>query len=481
MDKKKYNKNYIYFLIILSIIVLFLTCVALFRKKYKSIKLMDQHDPQYGCSQEWSYNYNNSSHDDNTCINSNTLLNLLNISSNQKKCTVIINDGIVLQNNKRAINVITLNKDRNLKVDKIISVDPINRSGLIDLLNHLESITNKYIIIVSSGQEPFIQFDNYVEKDVVNKLIYQFKLIGARSDKFYRDTNYILIGSKDKDDGLDDIYFETKSEDDVYFPDIKITNKMCKMNTASFYPPKEYRFYNDFGSNEDRIKKCGLEASRKGFRAFGIVDDSCITFSDNKLKQFKKVNDSEECLEGLGSFRGVSGYEFDKMTNTQEMFKKSWKVKIYSDRDFKGTSTIIDEGTHDLTYNFIIKSIKIPSGINVTFYSKKNGQNLFLYGPIETNVTTDLIFNKLTVESEFDKNVSFCNSIDGNKECYIKGPGKHAVDTNKYWKIKYVNVSPVVNSVSLYQDSNYLDKLHVFGPGVHVIDYPRIIRSVGIN
>jgi hypothetical protein len=256
---------------------------------------------------------------------------------------------------------------------------------------------------------------------------------------------------------------------------------VCKVNTASFHPPKEYIFFKKIESMEDHIKKCALEASRKGYRNFGVADNICIPMSPHDYRKFMKTRDSTACYEGIGSFHGVTGYTFDKNVNMKNILNTNWKVRIYSEQDFKGSVTIADAGIHDLKYQFIIKSIKVPRGFNATLYNKKTNKNLSLFGPTEANINPKSGFTKLIVEYVFQKSVIICESNDGNKGCYSINAGKYAVNPNKYGKIKYVNVPDNVRKVTLYQDTNFLDLLQEFGPGKHEIDYPKIVRSVSVQ
>jgi hypothetical protein len=205
--------------------------------------------------------------------------------------------------------------------------------------------------------------------------------------------------------------------------------------------------------------------------------------SDKEFKRFNSLPDSGLCDSGMGSRRSVSGYEFKKGFNTNHMYNLGWNVKVFGELNFKGKSTLLKEGEHNLNRYFKVKSIIIPKNYLVVLTGKDTAKSF--YGPLKVNLSDK--YNLINVRRQYKKHAIFCDDIEGYKNCYIYGPGRHVLHPNQYWKIRYVNSSPTVSKVILYQDSNFLDPVWIFDnfkykQNYHLdtIEYPKIIRSIEI-
>ena len=432
-----------------------------------------------GCTQSWSYNYDKDAIvDDNTCININLLMNILTILSSIKRTVVTINDQLVINGGSRGLTFILINRNDIFSVKSINTFDiGVSCDEITKMIEFIDNIKDHIVIVVSRG-ETFNLFETKIHNVLIARAMQAMGTIGRKNVYFDTNTNYILIGSKKKD-----IYYETASIDDIYFPQLEMIENHCKINTAYPKPTKHTYYYRDLVSIEDHKFKCALEASRKGLSSFGLERNTCILMNDDEWNSFKKLPSGVHCNEGIGSFRAISGFKFRKSTNNNAIFlNRDIGVSLFSNSNFTGKTTILREGVHDISTFGQVKSIIIPRNYNVHISdAKKNVTSLFENTKMKIDLkNTSIIY----IIKLYEDRVSFCGSIDGRTNCYIFSPGKYSIPGFLYHKIRYINATPSINRVILYQDSNFLDPIANFNIDenslIHTIEFPKIVRSIKI-
>lgn len=436
-----------------------------------------------GCAKKWSLNYNKgATHDNDTCINENTLLNMLTILSSQKRSVMMINDKFVIDGGIRGLTFILINRDKTLTIKDMQTFDiGVMYDEIVKMIEYIKKIDDEVVVVISKG-ETFNLFEMYENKDEVKKMIILMgtmglQSLGGKNNNFNEKSNYILIGSK-----LKDIYFETESMDDVYFPNIEMTDYICKPNTAHIKPPKKYYFYRDITSTDDHKIKCALEANRKGYNKFGLERNVCFLINDSEWDSIKNINNSSNCKEGIGSFTSISGYTFKKNVSTKKIYLNNIGIKIYGNKDYTGKMTMLGEGMHDIRSFGKIRSLIIPESyiVHIIYYIGNERRAKTVYGEYKTRINLSDI-RTIYIIKLLGPQVHFC---DKSNKCYTYGIGKYSLPGYLYKKIERIHMDPGISNVILYQDSNFLDpviKFNLDGEHKKIISYPKIIRSVEIK
>ncbi len=413
----------------------------------------------------------------------NILKNILVVLSSSKRSMVMINNKIVIDGGNRGLTFILINRNNYLDIKMLMTFDiGVSCKDLENMLNFIDQIGDEIVVVVSRG-ETFNLFFYNSRPHVVDQAIDALRSLGSKNRYFTDRTNYILIGSKNKD-----AYFERASVDDVYFPEIEMVENICRINTAYLQPPHKYYFYRDFSNTDDHKIRCALEASRKGMNSFGIGRDICVIMNDNDWDDFKQSKISNRCEEGLGNFNSISGYRFNKIFDGKKYYlDKQHGISLFSNSNFSGKTTVLGEGEY--TYDHIpfkINSVIVPKDYVIYFVYNEDGHVDPIFGEKKTQVNSNNL-SMVVIKKILSNSVFFCDTEDGNgnSRCYVYGPGKHALPHFFYWNIKSIKASPEVQEVILYQDSGFLDKIANFDIDPnnlhHVIKHPRIVRSIRIK
>ncbi len=326
---------------------------------------------------------------------------------------------------------------------------------------------------------------------------------------FGEDSNYVLIGSKQKD-----VYFESTSNAPIFFPYIKLKEEECRDQTYAIVPPKEYIMFRDYLSLDEMRTRCALEAYRRDYTHFGIGTNVCLPMSDDEYENtFIKANKSVKCQEGVGAFDAISGYGFSGLTSTKDIYgdyitdlsKGSVKsnvkgpgVIVFTNQNFQGLSTVLNVGEYEeyLSGSGIdninqIGSLIVPKDY-VLYFVDEHKKTVIIYGPPKEDILKipDILAYfknnfkpiQLLITIVRDNQATFCENKDGTGRCFSFGVGSWTFPGYMFMSIKYVRLGSGINKVRMYSDALFLNMVtevdrNVIG-GTHLIEFPRIIRSV---
>jgi cell division protein FtsL len=496
-----YNYNYIILhsvVLLLLIICLILSIISVITDKY----IIDKY-----ITNTYKINYNEESLIDNMS-------------------PVIIEDRIIsiVSNSKTVLTI-----DKNILIDDIIKVDGFNKH--IDIINGLfivvlqRPINTKELLIIKDIKlfDTLTNFDtmvNYINKINCNDIIivlskgnpfYKsfdlsiFRKFGSTVDQFSSESNYMLIGSQNFN-----IYYETISDDTIYFPYIEVVETLHKQNpmSSTTYPIANNLFYMETVSTDEQITRCAMESVIRGYDKFGIYNNKCIPVNNttyNNIKSF--TSDSSRPL--VDSNNNINNYASDSMGNNASniiskylyLYKFNKKLSMnnlitkqkdgvitYPNKSYSGFVTILAEGDYYADTNNIlsnIRSIRIPDD----YYVLLN---------IDNNITTYVGFNNIDnisknirsiiIRKLKNNSVIFC---DKENRCYIFGPGKHILSPEQFLTITNVTFKRVglvkenTQEVNLYnsysfKDIDLIQRVSNTKDLKHVINYPVIVRAIWI-
>lgn len=429
--------------------------------------------------------YGKGTKDNKTPLSPTLIMDRIIAMASHGKSILVVDDKVILDGNKDNDNtglyIIVFARDglltlRDIKLFNIMLLDE-NRNMATYIENN---ITSDDIVIVLSKGYPFSKSSN----------MYIFKIFGSKIDTFGYYSNYLLIGSKKCD-----IFYESISDNPVFFPYIKIKDSLCKFNLTGFFPISNNLFYYEKDDYDEKITRCALESAMRDCNKFAIMDDRCIPLSNDAYSKVNLLQDSDQCFNGVGNIHTGSVYTFDKITSMNSLMEKEKDgVIVYSNKNYTGFNTILNEGIYDDisdTIKYDIKSIVVPKGYCLTLvfniYARYNHalatntsvmSNQFsrtFFGPIKINKFFKIV--SVNVKLIKDNSVIFCNN--DSSECFVYDIGKYMLPGYIFIKVSHVTLGPSVKKVNLYSDWNFRYLVQSFESSGDVT-YPTSIKSIEI-
>jgi hypothetical protein len=401
-------------------------------------------------------------------VNLSLLEELLGIMSSQKRATVVFRGKTILDENIMGMNFILLD-NRTFNIKKIAKFNTENAYQSINkvppFINH--EIENEDIVIVITRGRPFRLFKpQNIEIQAVTQ---SMRKLGARAKFMGEHINYILIGSKKKD-----IYYESISDDTVFFPELDIFNNECFVNPATIYPTK-YTFFQEHVEKPERLKRCAMEAIKYGANRFGIVDRRvCVVISEKEYNdRIKPMTKSHDCgytpqsiheMVSISNRGSIETYKFNKSGSPKYITEKKFGANVFTKKGFLGKQIVV--GTTD-EISFLknlrvidkkyyisgIKSLIIPDKFVVYLVDEQEG--LFtLKGPQEIGDLNDIgikYLKEFIVKRVESNSVILCDK----KVCIVLGPGKHVLPPFLFIPYRHIKLSPTTNKVILFDDINF--------------------------
>ncbi|QKF94071.1 interleukin-like EMT inducer protein [Fadolivirus algeromassiliense] len=498
MNKNKYifnNKVYIVIIIILLILIS-LSCCCSYILKSNNIANNIKNSPIISNIPVINKIINNTQNYETeikTVINVkyndiiNDFYNILMAMSSKKKAMVIVGDKIILDGGNNGLNFIVFDRGDKLVLKYIQSFDiGCCRNNILSMIQFIENIKQKDIVIITSKGKPFILFSN--KNDHTSQLgIKYLKQIGARTEIFREDDNYILITSR-----LGDIYYEDISPESLYFPYINIIKKDCKINPGNIKYPEKYIIFNDKAFDSDKLKKCAMESHIRGYTKFGLYDNYCIPMSDNEYyNSFEIMPDSEKCLMEHGGKNDITGYHIEKIYSYDRLIdNRKHGVIFYELHNFEGDNFILNEGVYlnQEINRQRISSVYIP--YKYFLFIILDDEIIPFYGPIKVNLKNFYKknfddFDVIIIQKHHENNTVLCAQYKNKKICMTYGKGTHIFYPKMYFRITDINIGDNVNTISLYATTGMTDLIDKFdrkvdGKNVKV-KFPRITRSIIIS
>ena len=374
-------------------------------------------------------------------------------------------------------------------IKDIIYFDTLHFYDIKNVQKYIDNIDDNDMYIVLSKGYPF---NIYSQLGVLKKL-------GSKIEKYTNKSNYLLIGSKKYG-----VFYESISENPIIYPQISIKSSICKVlpTDDGAKPLENNLIYMEQVPNDEKIVRCALESSLWGYNHFGIANNKCIPISDNEYKNINKLNNSDQCVDGIGNNINrfsINIYKFKKepINYTNHNYKKSYDIygiTMFSGRDNTGFISILNEGeynTVDMDIN--VKSMIIPKNYNV-YITYKNKSTISIFGPKNINIDDDI--DNITIKLIKDNSVIFC---DKNNKCFVLDPGTHILDPSLYTTITNVKLGVKNNKVTLYKDISLSHSVQTFNKSdkqsnkqsdkqsnkqsnkmSYKVMYPVIIRSIKI-
>jgi len=414
----------------------------------------------------------------------NLLLDNTYIISSKNEAKLSIYKIPIIDKGDYGFNIIILARRGNSLILKC--KDSFNIGQYCSEINRMNNFINKNLdfddilfIVVNSTYSPFrllIQ-NTKLSLDTIKLL----RKIGMRMTNFTENSNYILITSIKKD-----IYFESVSEDTVYFPNIDIISNECRLKPLNIYPLKKYFFANPLQTNNESINRCALEAGLYNSDKFAITDNNvCLIINDDQYNYIENNSRmSDQCYMGTGSFVSLNLYKFNKLFKNDN----THGITIFNMENFKGVFTILYEGIYYKKFGGlnVIDSIKsIITPVNFICHIINNDKRIFsFFGPSNYS---NLHFNNIyciLVQKIKGNSVLFCEDDINKGVCYSFEPGNYRLPSFLFLNIKTIYISPHTRKVNIYKDLNYnaLVQSFVYPFQSHKlhIRFPRIVRSIEI-
>jgi hypothetical protein len=387
------------------------------------------------------------------------LLNTLTIMVSKKRATVIHNKRYILDSWDPGFYFIVFS---NNTVKYIERFECLTR--MIDFIDVVDP--NDLCIVVSTG-EPFCLLSNSTDP-LSRKAKEALKKLGANVHIFRQHDNYLLITSP-----ANHIYYEQISPEPLYYPNIDITKKHCKINPGNLQSPNKYIYFNDKTFDLDRVQKCAMETTLRNYTKFGIDQEYCIPMSDKEYNtHYLNMENSTDCVNGVGAAGSLSGYVFD----TSNPFAG---VTFFELENFEGNSFVLNEGEYDSTEfnrNYILSSI-VPATYHLFLIS--NRKIYPFYGPVKTNLPK-ISIDMIIIQKHLEGNIKIC---DGTV-CVTYPRGKFILHPSLFLKYTDIDLGDTAGCVELYGNLSLTDLISQNcrqQGSLSKIKYPRIVKSIIVD
>ena len=380
----------------------------------------------------------------------------LTVISTKKRTIVIYNEEYLVnifgcdQDCQDIISIVVFSRDIDyikLKCKGSFNIGCF-RNEILKMIKFCEMIKEKDIVIISTKGYPFKIFSN-IEDNIGQQGINTIKKLGAQTNIFRRDDNYLMVVSQ-----LGDIYYEFISPEPIYFPYVSIIEKKCKINPGNLTHFENYVIFNDKSSGLDKVLKCAVETHIRKLNKFGLYKEYCIPMTDKEYNEkYSIMPNASNCTSYGGEISGqmdhiedsVAGYTMNKIYRNEKILdNKDDGVIFFELENFGGRYFILNEGEYNsLDFNRQkIGSIYVP--YNFYIFIIYNRKMVPFYGPFKVNLIN---FNKkyfddidrIIVQKHFKGNVVLCGEYDNKKICVTYGKGKHLLYPNFF--INYLSAN----------------------------------------
>lgn len=443
---------------------------------------------------------NDTSNSYNICDIYTLMNNNLAITSSRERIIVTLKGKLVYDECDYGLNIILIRRSENmLKIEALFKYDTESSYNDIKLFTELlEQIGNNDIIVIIGKAYGFNLFK--YNNSVITNATRAMKNIGGKICKFDEHTNYILITSK-----KGDIYYETASNEPVYFPNPNIISEECYNNPTTLYPKKDYIFYNKGAFIYDAKKSCAMEALIEGNYGFGIINNECVIISSKDYRdKIRAMNRNSKCNNGFGSRHTVSVYTFNKTGVNDKSIDKSKRdgIIFFNRNNLQGTRGLLGDGDYSKYFwnniLFSIKSFIVPDKYIVNVIDQFN-RLYTITGPRIINNLREINkdvnrFTEFLVQKINPNSVVFCDDKNTQTNCFALTPGRHQLPPYLFLKINQIKLSAVTSRVILYNDITFssvlmdIDRTNIpnqpnlkkTGETIFNIDNPKIVRAVEI-